>query len=131
MVGALAVELTRLESERAADKPPQNLQAYDLVLRGRSLLSRQERSANFQAQELFERAIAIDPGYATAYAGLGVAHEFAVRFGYTEFVVKGIEKAEALARHALALDSDSVRSRGLLASIYIQKGEFELAADCR
>ena len=129
VVGALAVELIRLESDRAANKPPQNLEAYDLVLRGRSLLRRQERSANFQAQEFFERAIAIDPGYAAAYAGLGVAHEFAVRFGYTEFVVKGIEKAEALARHALALDSDSIRSRGLLASIYIQKGEFELAAD--
>ena len=129
VVGALAVELTRLESERAADKPPQNLEAYDLVLRGRSLLRRQERSANFQAQELFERAIAIDPSYAAAYAGLGRAHTWAVGFGYTEFVVKSIERAEALARQGLALDSNSVRSRELLAVVYMYKGEFELAVD--
>ena len=129
VVGALAVELTRLESERAANKPPQNLDAYDLVLRGRSLLRRQERSANFQAQELFERAIAIDPGYAAAYAGLGRAHTLAVGFGYTEFVLKGIERAEALARQGLALDSNSVRSRELLAVVYMYKGEFELAVD--
>ncbi len=129
VVGALAVELTRLESERAANKPPQNLDAYDLVLRGRSLLRRQERSANFQAQEMFERAIAIDPSYAAAYAGLGRAHTWAVGFGYTEFIVKSIERAEALARQGLALDSNSVRSRELLAVVYMYKGEFELAVD--
>ena len=69
--GALALRVTSLELARSAAKPPNNLEAYDLVLRGRDLLSRLTRSANAQARDLFERAIALDPNYAPAYVGLG------------------------------------------------------------
>src|SRR5205085_4730661 len=69
--GALALRVTSLELARSAAKPPNNLEAYDLVLRGRDLLSRLTRSANAQARALFERAIALDPYYAPAYVGLG------------------------------------------------------------
>ncbi|TMJ57178.1 MAG: adenylate/guanylate cyclase domain-containing protein [Alphaproteobacteria bacterium] len=61
--GALALRVTGLELARSATKPPNNLEAYDLVLRGRDLLSRLTRSANAQARDLFERAIALDPNY--------------------------------------------------------------------
>ena len=129
VVGALAVELIRVESERAANKPPENLEAYDYVLRGRNLLHRREKSATFQAREMFERAIAIDPGYAAGYAGLGRSHIVAVELGYTEFVVKGVERAETLARKALLLDPNNVRAGDLLGMVFSHKGEFELAAD--
>ena len=69
--GALALRVTSFELARSAAKPPNNLEAYDLVLRGRGLLSRLTRSANAQARALFERAIALDPNYAPAYVGLG------------------------------------------------------------
>jgi tetratricopeptide (TPR) repeat protein len=128
VAGALAVELTRVERERAVDKPTENLEAYDYVLRGWSLLDRHERSAHFRAREMFERAIEMDPDYAAAYAGLGQAHHWAIAHGWTEFIVKSIEQAESLAREALSLDPNSVEARRLLASVHVQKGEFDLAA---
>ena len=73
IAGALAVKLTRLEQARSAAKPPSNLEAYDLVLRGRALMARHTRSANVEARSLFQRAIDIDPSYAAAYVGLGNA----------------------------------------------------------
>ncbi len=59
--GALAVRVTSLELAKSAAKPPSNLEAYDLVLRGRDLLSRFTRSDNVQARGLFEQAIELDP----------------------------------------------------------------------
>jgi hypothetical protein len=43
ITGALALQVTNLELARSATKPPNNLEAYDLVLRGRDLLSRLTR----------------------------------------------------------------------------------------
>ena len=45
IAGTLFVRLSALESARAAAKPPGNLEAYDLVLRGRSLYARETRTA--------------------------------------------------------------------------------------
>ena len=73
IAGALSVRLTALQLARSASKPPSNLEAYDLVLRGRDLLRRDSRVAQSEARRLFERAIELDQGYAPAYAGLGRA----------------------------------------------------------
>src|SRR3954467_15667130 len=71
ITGALAVRVSALELSQLAAKPPRNLEAYDLVLRGRDPLSRVTRSANAQARSFFERAIELDPTYAAAHVGLG------------------------------------------------------------
>ena len=71
IAGALSVRLTTLQLARSASKPPSNLEAYDLVLRGRDLLRRDSRVAQSEARRLFERSIELDQGYAPAYAGLG------------------------------------------------------------
>ncbi len=128
VAGALAVELTRVESDRAADKPTENLEAYDYVLRGWDQLLLYERSANYRAREMFKRAIEIDPGYATAYVGLGDAFRLGVTSGYTEFIVRDLERAEALTRQALGLDPNSVGALRVLGYLYLQKGEYDLAA---
>ena len=70
VVGAAAVELTRFERERALAKPTSNLAAYEYVLRGRRALSHETRETNDEAIDLFQRAIALDPNYADAYAAL-------------------------------------------------------------
>ncbi|MFI5244626.1 MAG: protein kinase, partial [Gemmatimonadales bacterium] len=48
-----------------------NLQAYDLYLRGRFLYDRRGETALRKAAGLFQQAIALDPKFARAYAGLG------------------------------------------------------------
>jgi serine/threonine-protein kinase len=60
-----------------------NLQAYDLYIRGRALLHRRGASTA-QAIESFEQAVAIDPDYAPAHAGLARALVLYAFWGWVE-----------------------------------------------
>src|SRR5260370_34184500 len=64
VVGAAAVRLTRFERDRALAKPTQSLAAYEYALRGREFFSHATRDDNDQAQDMFQRAIDLDPSYA-------------------------------------------------------------------
>src|SRR5215471_8521544 len=127
--GALALRVTSLELAQSAAKPPGNLEAYDLVLRGRALLSRQTRSGNAQARELFERAIALDPNYAPAYVGLGLVNLLASNAGWTEDPVEARERAEKLAQKAIALDGLSSSAHALLGGVAVHFGDYDHALD--
>ena len=125
--GALALRVASLELARSAAKPPSNLEAYDLVLRGRALLSRPTRSANAQARDLFERAVALDPNYAPAYVGLGQVNNLAANGGFTEDPVEALERAEKLAQKALALDDLSSSAHALLGEVAVHFGDYDRA----
>ncbi len=129
VAGALAVKLARVEYARAAKKTTDNLEAYDFVVRGWNLVRRQNRAPVLEARRLFERAIELDPAYATAYVGRGETYRLAAGEGYTEFYAKALEQAEALALRALELDPDSVEGRGLLALIKVHIGHYDQAAE--
>ena len=109
VVGAAAVELTRFERERVLAKPTSNLAAYEYVLRGRDALLHDTRDSNDKAGELFQSAIDLDPNYADAYAALGGSYLEAVVSGWSEFRTEDLERAEALAEKALALDPATTR----------------------
>jgi adenylate cyclase len=66
IVFALKVKLTPEEQERFQRFPTDNLEAYDLLLRGVEYCYRFTKEANAQARQMFERAIALDPQYAGA-----------------------------------------------------------------
>jgi TolB-like protein/cytochrome c-type biogenesis protein CcmH/NrfG len=129
VAGALALRVTSLELERSAAKPPNNLEAYDLVLRGRALLSRATRSGNAQARALFERAIALDPNYAPAYVGLGQVNLLASNAGWTEDPVEARERAEKLAQKAVALDDLSSNAHALLGAVAVHFGDYDRALE--
>jgi non-specific serine/threonine protein kinase len=65
---ALRVTLSPEELEALAIKPTENLQAYDLYLRGKRYARRQTRQDLEFALQMFENAVAIDPSFALAYA---------------------------------------------------------------
>jgi adenylate cyclase len=127
--GALAVRVTSLELARSTAKPPDNLQAYDLVLRGRDLLSRLTRSNNAEARGMFERAIELDPNYAPAYVGLGYVNFSAVTQGWTEDPSGTLERAESLARRAVGLDDLNPAAHALLGRVLVHFGDYDGALD--
>jgi adenylate cyclase len=127
VVGAAAVELTRFERERVRAKPTSNLAAYEYVLRGRGLFSHDTRESNDEASELFQRAIDLDPNYADAYAALGSSHYEAVISGWSEFRTQDLERAEALAQKALALDPTTTRGYQVLSGISLFRKRYDLA----
>jgi TolB-like protein/Tfp pilus assembly protein PilF len=127
VVGAAAVKLTRFERDRALAKPTENLAAYEYVLRGREHFSRANRDSSDEAQDMFQRAIDLDPSYAAAYAELGLTLIEAVASGWTEFVADDLARAETLAQKALSLDSASTTAYRLLAEVQLARRRFDLA----
>jgi TolB-like protein/Flp pilus assembly protein TadD len=127
VVGQLAIKIEDLERRRALKKPTDNLDAYDLVLRGRAAYERNTRSTNNEARELFEQAIRLDPNYASAYAALGNTYVTAAAAGWTEFLDDAYSTAERSAQKAIGLDKDNAEAHRLLSDVYFYRGQFELA----
>jgi serine/threonine protein kinase/tetratricopeptide (TPR) repeat protein len=67
---ALRVTLSPQEQEAIAAKPTDNLQAYDLYLRGKSYARRLQRQDLEFALQMFENAVILDPNFALAYAAI-------------------------------------------------------------
>jgi TolB-like protein len=128
IAGALSVRLSALQLARAASKPPSNLEAYDLVLRGRDLLRRASRTSHSEARRLFERAIELDASSAPAYAGLGRVDVLAAEAGWTSDPDDALTRAEANGRKALSND-ENVGAHVLLGRIYIFRGDYSRALD--
>ncbi len=66
----LRVRLTPAERQRLVRGPTVSASAYQLYLKGRYYLNQRSPSAVEKARDFFEQAIAADPGYALAHAGL-------------------------------------------------------------
>ncbi|MEP7028364.1 MAG: hypothetical protein ABI960_07205, partial [Candidatus Eisenbacteria bacterium] len=71
---ALRVALTPQEAASLGQNRPEDVRAYDLYLKGRERYGHYNEAALREALSLFEQAIALDPGYALAYAGLADSH---------------------------------------------------------
>jgi len=85
------------------------------------------RDSNDEASELFQRAIDLDPTYADAYAALGFSYYEAVVSGWSEFRAEDLERAEALAKKALALDPATTRAYQVLGLINLFRKRYDLA----
>ena len=129
IAGALAVRLTTLEQARSAAKPPANLEAYDLVLRGRALVASNTRSGNVEARSLFRRAIDIDPSYAAAYVALGNAYQRSFVLGWTDQPVETLKRIESLATTAIGLDASNTGAHALLGQVWLQFRQYDQAID--
>ncbi|MEH0019956.1 MAG: tetratricopeptide repeat protein [Desulfobacter sp.] len=118
IVTALAVELTSEDQRRMTQKPKVNLAAYDYYLRGVELQAGKMQNGVARAREMFERAVAIDPGYARAQAALGHTILLDWIFGATQDPAM-LGQAMALAKKAVAVDPEESAGYGLLGTVYL------------
>jgi TolB-like protein/DNA-binding SARP family transcriptional activator len=103
IVGALKVKLSG-EATTMVVRRTTDLAAYDFYLKGRHAVNQRSGGSLVQAVAYFEQAIARDPRFAQAYAGL--ADAYVLLPGYS--VTKSSDawpKGRAAAERALALDS--------------------------
>ena len=101
---ALDVALLPHESRALATKPTNDPQAYDDYLQGRFFWNKRTATSLQQALDYFHKAIARDPGFARAYAGL--AEVYVVMPSYTDAAIDSTWPAvRANAAKAIALDS--------------------------
>ncbi|MGA8220865.1 MAG: tetratricopeptide repeat protein [Candidatus Acidiferrales bacterium] len=74
LMTALAVKASSEEMARAAERPTDNVDAYDLYLRGRQALHGSDLVKGAQtAMDYFQGGVKKDPGFALAYTGLADA----------------------------------------------------------
>ncbi len=109
-------------------EPPRDLRAYDQWLSGKQCFNLWTPAANTEARRLFEQAIALDPAFARAYAGLAATYFAAV--WHTAWASDGRELQSAAleyARRAVALDDTDHQPHIVLASIYQKGRQFDLA----
>ncbi len=104
IAGTLELRVSSVELANVRTKPPNDLEAYQLVLRARDLIQRETRTANVQARALLQQAIARDPGYAPAYTYLAESYLYAGNLGWTPDVGEVFARAVTLARKAIELD---------------------------
>jgi serine/threonine-protein kinase len=96
---------TQLEPKTALVKPPTtDLQAYDLYLRGRHFWE-QRGPGLVKALQCFEGALARDPNYALAHAGVADVYNLLAFYGAMP-PREAIPKARAAANRALEIDPD-------------------------
>jgi non-specific serine/threonine protein kinase len=101
---ALRVTLSPQELEELAIKPTENLQAYDLYLRGKRYARRQTRQDLEFSLQMFENAVTMDPSFALAYAACANACAmFYCNFSREQVWV---ERARAASGKAVALRWD-------------------------
>jgi adenylate cyclase len=74
IVAALRLKLTQTDKTLTKRKPTENVEAYDLFLRGRSSYYCFTSEELLEARNCLERAIEIDPNFAEAYGYLSFCH---------------------------------------------------------
>jgi adenylate cyclase len=105
IVAAIEPQLYAAENFRAQRKPPDSMDAWDLVMRALSHFWRVTRQDNVVAQALLEKAIAIDPGYGQALGVLAASRMFCKHMGWEDMASAG-PIAEKAALAAIRADGE-------------------------
>ena len=98
----LRLKLTGAERTRLAQRPTESTEAYQLYLKGRYFWNQRGKGL-LKAAEFFEQALAADPSYAQAHAGLADSYSLLAFYGFLK-PREAFPKAEAAAKKALELD---------------------------
>ena len=104
IVGALRVQLGHRASTRLAARPTQDLEAHDLYLKGRFAWNQRTADGLREAVRYLEQAVARDPGFAQAQAGLASAYLLVAPYSGEPWA-HSWKRSQAAAARALALDS--------------------------
>lgn len=133
IVAAIEPQIYAAENFRSRRKPPNSLDAWDLVMRALSHFWRVTRPDNMIARALLEKAIEIDPNYGQALGALSTCHMFGVHMGWGDITVAAPIAGRASMAAVLA-DSEDPWAHNALGSYYFSTrrlddslAEFELA----
>jgi TolB-like protein/Flp pilus assembly protein TadD len=123
IAAALRITLSPQEQQALSAKPTENLQAYDLYLRGRNYARRVGRQDLQFALQMYENAVALDPDFGLAHAGLGkVCAEYYYHF---ERKQQWIDRAVAATQKASAKGHDAPEIQCAEAWVSFAEGHYD------
>jgi TolB-like protein/cytochrome c-type biogenesis protein CcmH/NrfG len=124
IVAAIEPQIYAAENFHAQRKPPNSMDAWDLVMRALSHYWRVTRQDNLVAQALLEKATAIDPNYGQALGVLAASHTFSAHMGWTDMAT-GAPLAERAALAAILADSEDPWAHYALGCVYLYNRRFD------
>ena len=127
IAAALRITLSPQEQQALSAKPTEDLQAYDLYLRGRNYARRVGRQDLQFALQMYENAVALDPGFALAHAAL--ANVCAQYYYHFERQQKWIDRAIAATQKASANGLDAPEIQCAEAWVIFAEGRYGEAAE--
>src|SRR6185369_16973366 len=114
---SLKFKLTSQDQKRLAKQPTDNIEAYNLYLRGRYFWNKYNKEWVLKAIEAFQQAIAIDNNYALAYCGLADAYFRLSNLHFTPREV--LPKAKEAALRAVEIDDNLAEAHSSLALVSV------------
>jgi TolB-like protein/Tfp pilus assembly protein PilF len=112
IAGQLQAKLSPKENSAISERPTSDVAAYDLYLRAKQLIyegevapSRQRENL-FQAVQLLDQAVALDPAFLLAHCQLAAAHDLIYFFNY-DHTDSRLKLAEASIGNAVRLQPDA------------------------
>ena len=124
IVAKIEPQLYVAENFRAERKPPESMDAWDLVIRGLSHHWRLTRQDSIVAQALLEKAIAIDPAYGQALGVLAASHTFSAHMGW-EDMETALPVARRAADAAIRADSEDPWAHYALGGVFLFTRRFD------
>jgi TolB-like protein len=123
IVAAIEPQLYAAENFHAQRKAPDNLDAWDLVMRALSHFWRVTRQDNVVAQALLEKAISIDSGYGQALGVLATSYMFCTHMGWAD--PAELATAERAALAAIHADSEDPWAHQALGGVRLMARRFD------
>ncbi len=111
----LQAKLTGSAKQAIAAHPTENTEAHELYLRGRYFVGKRGAENLKKAIDYFNQAIAMDPNYALAYAGLSDCYDLLPQWS-TVNRAEYVSKAKAAAIKALQIDENLAEAHTSLAA---------------
>ena len=129
IVDALAVQLSSSEQQRLARLPTTNLEAYDYYLRAEQAARTGFRPQLREALRLYEKATALDPSFADAYAADARTAANLWRSNYDDVLPGPVARKRAYehAGSALELDPEAPLPFAVLAVLQLVDRRYEQA----
>lgn len=125
----LALQVANFEVQRVAwTTRPGNLDAYDYLLRARSV-SPDGPNGLAEAREMLKQAIALDSGYAAAWSARALTYLISAGEGWGEPPARRLEQAQDAARKALQLDPTDVLAHVVLGRVHLIYSQHDNARD--
>ena len=129
IAASLVGDLTRAEGERARQQGTENLEAWSLYQLGLQHADRYTRDDSLEAGRLFERAVELDPRFATALARQAMANWMVLAGDGSPAPAEKVAAALATARRAFELDPRDPAVHAALGAVYLTAGDPENALD--
>jgi len=127
IVTTLKLQLTLQEQGWVVHKTTDNLEAYDAFLRGYDYCYvRCTQEGNVKARQWFEKAVALDPRYADAYAVLGATYLYDWVFQWSQDL-QTLQRALELTQKAIVIDDAVPRAYLILGQVYLYLKQYDQA----